>query len=56
LRTIQTLARVALDSDDEGLSPETLAEMQRRTLNGIVVVTEKALANAPGLLAGWKEK
>lgn len=47
LRTIQTLARVALESDDEGLSAETLAEMHRRTLNGIVVVTEKALAKAP---------
>jgi len=47
LRAIETLARVALESDDEGLSPETLAEMQRRTLNGIVVVTEKALAKAP---------
>lgn len=52
LRTIQTLARVALDSDDEELSAETLADMQRRTLNGIVVVTENALAKAPGVLAG----
>ena len=47
LRTIQTLARVVLDSDDEELSAESLVEMQRRTLNGIVVVTEKALAKAP---------
>jgi len=47
LRKIQTLARVALETDDEGLSDDTLAEMHRRTLNGIVVVTEKALAKAP---------
>ena len=53
MRTIQTLARAALDSDDEGLSAEALAEMQRRTLNGIVLLTEKALAKAPGVLAGW---
>lgn len=57
LRTIQALARIALGSrdaatsvanDDEGLSAETIAEMQRRTLNGIVVVTEKALVRLPG--------
>lgn len=57
LRTIQTLARIALESqnatasvanDDEGLSAEAHAEMQRRTLNGIMVMTEKALAKAPG--------
>ncbi|MEO6780603.1 MAG: hypothetical protein ABI407_05835 [Bradyrhizobium sp.] len=48
LSAIQTLARVALESDDEELSAEALADLQRRTLNGIVVVTEKALAKAPG--------
>jgi hypothetical protein len=48
LRTIQTLVRVVLESDDEGLTSETLAEMQRRILNGIVVVTEKALAARKG--------
>jgi hypothetical protein len=30
----KTELRVALEGDDEGLSAETLAEMQRRTLNG----------------------
>ena len=44
LKTIQALARVALEIDDEGLSAETLVDTQRRTLNGIVLVTEKALA------------
>lgn len=47
MRNIQTLARVALESDDEEISAETLAEVQQRTLNGIMVVTEKALAMAP---------
>jgi hypothetical protein len=47
LRNIQTLALVALESDGEGLSVEALADLQRRTLSGIVVVTEKALAKAP---------
>jgi hypothetical protein len=47
LRTIQTLAHVALESEEEGLSAEALPELQRRTLNGIVVVTEKALAKVP---------
>ena len=46
LRAIQTLAKIALESDDEDLSAETLAEMQRQTLLGIVVVTEKVLAKA----------
>ena len=53
LRNIQTLARVALESDDEVLSADLLAELMRRTLNGIVVVTEKVLVKAPGVLAGW---
>ena len=47
LRTIHTLARVALDSDDEGLTIESLADHFQRTLNGIVVITEKALAARP---------
>jgi len=56
LRTIQALARVALDSDDEGLSTEALAEMPRRTLHGIVVVKEKALAKATSVLACLNKK
>lgn len=56
LRTIQTLARVALATDNEEVSAETIAEIQRRTLNGIVVVTENALAKAPGVLAGSTKK
>ena len=44
LRTILTLARVALESDDGHLPDEALVDMQRRTLNGIVTVIEKALA------------
>ena len=56
LRTIQTLARIALASDNEEVSTETIVEIQRRTLNGIVLVTEKELAKAPGLLAGWAKK
>jgi hypothetical protein len=47
LRTIQTLARVALDSDNGHLSAEALVDMQRRTLKGIITVIEKALAKAP---------
>jgi hypothetical protein len=42
LEAIRTLARVAL-SMAEGLSLETLAEQYQRSLNGILVVTEKAL-------------
>jgi hypothetical protein len=37
--------RIALASED-GISVEVLAEIQRRALNGIVVVTQKALAKA----------
>jgi hypothetical protein len=33
--------RVALESEDEGLSAEALAEMQRRTLNGIMVLNRE---------------
>ena len=40
LGIIQTLALSYLKA-------ETLADMQRRTLNGIVPVTETALARAP---------
>ena len=39
LQVIQRLARPQ--------SAEVLADIQRRALNGIVVVTEKALAKAP---------
>jgi hypothetical protein len=44
LRTIRTLARVVLESDDGHLSLEALADMQRRTLKGIIMVIEKALS------------
>jgi hypothetical protein len=47
LRTIQTLAHVALEREDERLSTEALAELQHITLHGIVVVTENALTKAP---------
>jgi hypothetical protein len=47
LRIIRTLALVALGSDNEKLSTETLAILQQQTLNRIVVVTDKALAEAP---------
>jgi hypothetical protein len=43
LEAIRTLARVALSMADEGLSLETLAEQYQRSLNGILVVAEKAL-------------
>ena len=43
LEAIRTLARVALAMADEGLSLETLAEQYQRSLNGILVITEKAL-------------
>jgi hypothetical protein len=43
LEAIRTLARVALSMANEGLSLETLAEQYQRSLNGILVVTEKAL-------------
>jgi hypothetical protein len=45
---IRTLALVALRSDNEKLSTETLAILQQQTLNRIVVVTDKALAKAGG--------
>lgn len=44
---IQTRAQVALESEDERLSAEALAELQHITLHGIVVVTENALTKAP---------
>jgi hypothetical protein len=43
LAAIRTLARVALSMADECLSLETLAEQFQRSLNGILVVTGKAL-------------
>jgi hypothetical protein len=48
LRIVRTLALVALGSDnEEDLSTDVLAILQQRTLNRILVVTEKALAKAP---------
>jgi hypothetical protein len=46
LQVIQRLARIALASE-QGQPAEVLADIQRRALNGIVVVTERALAKAP---------
>jgi hypothetical protein len=46
LTTIQRLARIALASE-QGQPAEVLADIQRRALNGIALVTEKALAKAP---------
>jgi hypothetical protein len=46
LQVIQRLARIALASE-QGQSAEVLADIQRRALNGILVVTEKSLAKAP---------
>jgi hypothetical protein len=46
LRAIQRLARIALASE-QGQSAEVLADIQRRALNGIALVSEKALAKAP---------
>jgi hypothetical protein len=46
LQTIQRLARIALASE-QGQSAEVLADIQRRALNGIALVTQKALAKAP---------
>jgi hypothetical protein len=43
LWTIRTLARIALDTDNDELSTEALADMLRRALQGVVVVAEKAL-------------
>jgi len=43
LEAIRTLARVALAMADEGLSLETLAGQYQRSLNSILVVTDKAL-------------
>jgi hypothetical protein len=43
LEAIRTLARVALSMADEGLSLETLLEQYQRSLNGILVMAEKAL-------------
>jgi hypothetical protein len=48
LRTIQTLARGALESEkDEWLSADRLVEIQRRSLNSIATAAKKALAKAP---------
>lgn len=46
LQTIQRLARIALASE-QGQPAEVLADIQRRALNGISVVTEKVLDKAP---------
>jgi hypothetical protein len=46
LQTIQRLARIALASE-QGQPAEVLADIQRRALSGIALVTEKALAKAP---------
>jgi hypothetical protein len=45
LRTMQRLARIALASE-QGQPAEVLADIQRRALNGIMVVTQKAMAKA----------
>jgi hypothetical protein len=42
LIAVQRLARIALASE-EGQSVEVLADIQRRALNGILLVTERAL-------------
>jgi hypothetical protein len=46
LQTIQRLARIALASEDGHLD-EVLVDIQRRALNGIALVAERALAKAP---------
>ena len=46
LQTIQRLARIALASE-QGQPAEVLADIQRRALSGIALVTETALAKAP---------
>ena len=46
---IQRLARIALASED-GISVEVLADIQRRALNGTVVITQKALARHRGVV------
>jgi hypothetical protein len=43
LRTIRALARIALDTDNDELSTDALADMLRRALQGVVVVAEKVL-------------
>jgi len=43
LRTIRTLARIALDTDKDELPPEAAIDMLRRALQGVVVVAEKVL-------------
>jgi hypothetical protein len=43
LRTIRTLARIALDTEKDELSTEAVADMLRRALQGVVVVAEKVL-------------
>jgi hypothetical protein len=47
LQTIQRLAHIALASE-QGQPAEVLVDIQRRALNGIALVAEKALARAPG--------
>jgi hypothetical protein len=48
IRTIQTLAHNAIESEaDEWLSADRLVDFQRRVLNGIALVTKKALSKAP---------
>jgi hypothetical protein len=46
LKAIQRLARIALASE-QGISVEVVTDIQRRALNGIALLTEKALAKAP---------
>ena len=43
LRTIRTLARIALDTDKDKLSTEALADTLRRALQGVVLVAEKVV-------------
>jgi hypothetical protein len=46
LHTIQRLVRIALASE-QGQPAEVLLDIQRRALNGISLVAEKALAKEP---------
>jgi hypothetical protein len=44
---LTAFTRLEPQISEQGQSAEVLADIQRRALNGIVVVTEKALAKAP---------
>jgi hypothetical protein len=48
LRTIQTLAYIALDNDSELTPARDRVDAMRRTLNGIALVTEKTLPRDRG--------